>query len=73
MIDKGSYIVATHPDHERKGVCPTLVYESSKFAFQNLNVNGLIMVADENYHAARIYESVGFKPSQKHYGLYKWW
>ena len=30
------------------------------------------MVADENYHAAKIYESVGFTPSAKEYSAF-WW
>jgi len=32
----------------------------------------LVMVADENYHAAKIYESIGFQPEEKQVGL-DWW
>jgi hypothetical protein len=34
-----------------------------------MGIEKLVMVADENYHAARIYESVGFKPVEKIYGV----
>ena len=30
----------------------------------------LVMVADENYHAAKIYESVGFAPTAKEYSAF---
>ena len=64
--------VVTHPDYRRLGICGTLVYESSRFAFEKMNVKTLVMVADEEYHAARIYESVGFKPKERQVGL-SWW
>lgn len=62
-------IVSTHPDFQRHGVCGTLVYKSAEYAFKKMNVKTLIMVADEEYHAARIYESVGFRPTEKMSGL----
>lgn len=65
-------IVSTHPDYQRQGVCSTLVYEAAKFGFEKMGVDILVMVADEEYHAAKIYESVGFKPNQKQIGLC-WW
>lgn len=37
-----------------------------------MGVDTLVMIADEHYHAARIYESVGFKPVEKIRGL-TWW
>lgn len=65
-------IVSTHPDFQRRGVCSTLVYEAAKYALNNMGVTELVMVADEEYHAAKIYESVGFVPTQKQIGLC-WW
>jgi GNAT superfamily N-acetyltransferase len=64
--------VETHPDFRRQGVCGTLVYESAKFAFEKMGLTELVMVADEHYHAAKIYESVGFAPSAKEYSAF-WW
>lgn len=65
-------IVCTHPEYTRRGICGTLVYRSAQFAFQEMQLKKLIMCADEEYHAARIYESVGFRPVQKEHGVY-WW
>ena len=65
-------IVSTHPDHQRIGVCSTLVYEAGQYALEKMQCTELVMVADEEYHAAKIYESVGFKPTQKQAGLC-WW
>ena len=58
--------VATEPEFRRRGVCGTLVYEVAKRALKAEGVETLVMVADENYHAARIYESVGFRPLERH-------
>lgn len=65
-------IVSTTPDHQRKGVCSTLVYKSALFAFHEMNVSTLVMIADEDYHAAKIYETVGFKPTEHLVGICKW-
>ena len=53
-------IVSTRPEFQRRGVCSTLVYESAQHAFGK-GAKTLVMVADDDYHAAKIYESVGFK------------
>ncbi len=71
--DVGRYqIVCTDSNFQRKGVCSTLVYESAKYAFDTMGVAKLVMVADEEYHAAKIYESVGFQPTEKQVGVC-WW
>ncbi len=57
--------VATETEFRRRGICGTLVYNVSKQALKD-GIKTLVMVADENYHAAGIYESVGFKPIEKH-------
>jgi ribosomal protein S18 acetylase RimI-like enzyme len=64
--------VETHPDFRRQGICGALVYEAAKFAFESMAITELVMVADENYHAAKIYESVGFIPTLKEYSAF-WW
>lgn len=65
-------IVSTHPDFRRQGVCGTLVYRSAQYALKTLGLKQLVMCADPDYHAARIYESVGFKPVQVDHGVC-WW
>lgn len=64
--------VGTHPDFQRRGICGTLVYEAARYAFEHLGAETLVMVADEEYHAAKIYESVGFLPTEHQIGL-DWW
>jgi hypothetical protein len=65
-------IVTTVPERRRQGVCGTLVYESARRTLEDPEVTSLVMVADENYHAARIYESLGFEASEKMRGLCRW-
>lgn len=64
--------VGTHPEYRKKGICGTLVYEAGNIAFRDYDVNYLVIEADPEYHAARIYESVGFKKSETNYSL-SWW
>lgn len=62
--------VVTHPDCRRQGICATLVYESGKYIQNETTIDKMVMVADPDYHAARIYESVGFEPKEESYNLY---
>ncbi len=64
--------VGTHPDFRRQGLCGTLVYKTGLLAQQEFGVRQLVMEADDSYHAARIYESVGFKRVEMNYSL-SWW
>jgi predicted GNAT family acetyltransferase len=63
--------VETHPNFQRQGLCGTLVHTAAKHAFETLNARVLVMCADPEYHAARIYESVGFKPNETQIALEK--
>lgn len=64
-------VVGTHPDFRRIGVCSTLLYKTCLFALENLNIKKLVIVADPDYHAIKVYESVGFKKHQIQIGLCK--
>ena len=64
--------VGTHPDYRRRGICGALVHQASLYAFEKMYVQTLVMVADEHYFAAKIYESVGFQPREHQVGL-DWW
>ena len=64
--------VGTHPDFRRRGFCGTLVYEAAQCALKQLGAKTLVMAADEEYHAAGIYESVGFRPTEHQIGM-DWW
>lgn len=64
--------VGTHPDFRRRGVCGALVYHAASQALERMGATRLVMVADANYHAAKIYESVGFRQAERQLGA-SWW
>lgn len=64
--------VGTHPDYRRRGICGALVHQASLFALDKMKVETLVMVADQDYHALGIYESVGFISKERQVGAY-WW
>lgn len=53
-------IVQTHPDDRGRGIASTLVHRASRYGFDELGVRTLVMVADPDYLAIRIYRSLGF-------------
>ena len=65
-------VVGTRPEFRRLGICQTLVYEAALWAQRDYQIDQLVMEADAHYHAAKIYESVGFRPAEKSYAL-SWW
>lgn len=65
-------IVCTDPAYRRQRLCGTLVYKSAQHILDNGLVKTLVMCADPDYYAIKVYESVGFKQQQLEYGVY-WW
>ena len=59
----------THREYRREGIGGTLVYEVSMRTLERTDIASLVMLADTEYRAARIYESVGFAPSESLEGL----
>ncbi len=64
--------VETHPDYRGRDICGTLVYQASCYGFERMGASQLVMIADEHYFAARIYKTVGFRPTERQAGL-EWW
>lgn len=56
--------VETHPDARGQGLAGTLVHAVSRYGFDQLGVNTLVMVADPDYLAIKIYRSVGFDDTE---------
>lgn len=52
--------VKTRPTARGRGLCGTLVHAASRYAFEELGAETLVMVADPDYVAIRVYRSVGF-------------
>ncbi len=56
--------VKTHPDARGQGLAGSLVHAASRYGFDELGARTLVMVADPEYLAIRIYRSVGFTASE---------
>jgi GNAT superfamily N-acetyltransferase len=68
--DVGRYqSVKTHPEYRRRGICGTAVAAVGRHALEALGARHLVMLADPGYHAARIYESVGFVATERVAGV----
>jgi ribosomal protein S18 acetylase RimI-like enzyme len=52
--------VETHPEARGRGLAGTLVHHVSQYGFGDLGATTLVMVADPDYSAIRLYRSVGF-------------
>jgi ribosomal protein S18 acetylase RimI-like enzyme len=57
--------VKTHPDARGQGLAGTLVYRVARYGFEELGAHTLVMVADPDYLAIRIYRSVGFADTER--------
>jgi hypothetical protein len=58
-------LVATRPAYRRKGVCATLVYGAGGHALSHFGAETLVILAAANYHAWRVYQSVGLEPTER--------
>jgi ribosomal protein S18 acetylase RimI-like enzyme len=56
--------VETHPDARGRGLAGTLVHHVSQYGFSELGATTLVMVADPDYSAIRLYRSVGFADTE---------
>jgi ribosomal protein S18 acetylase RimI-like enzyme len=63
--------VQTHPDFRRRGMAGTLVYEASTYAMQRHGLETLVIVAETDSAAGRLYQSLGFTATEHQVGLEK--
>jgi GNAT superfamily N-acetyltransferase len=56
--------VETRPSARGRGLAGTLVHHVSRYGFDELEAHTLVMVADPEYLAIRIYRSVGFAETE---------
>jgi ribosomal protein S18 acetylase RimI-like enzyme len=61
--------VKTRPDARGRGLAGTLVHQISRFGFAELDAVTLVMVADPEYLAIRVYRSVGFAETEVQVGV----
>jgi ribosomal protein S18 acetylase RimI-like enzyme len=69
LVDAGGGLarfqdVKTHPDARGRGLAGRLVHTASRFGLDELGARTLVMVADPDYLAIRIYRSVGFDDTE---------
>ena len=58
--------VKTHPDHRRQGMAASLVHAAATDPFIRVGARRLVMVADPDYDAIRLYRSLGFSDGAPH-------
>jgi len=56
--------VETHPEHRGRGLAGTLAHRVSAFGFEELKAKTLVIVADPDYLAIRIYRAIGFTDNE---------
>jgi len=56
--------VKTHPDARGRGLAGTLVHDISRHGIEALGAETLVMVADPDYLAIRVYRAVGFEDTE---------
>jgi ribosomal protein S18 acetylase RimI-like enzyme len=67
---RGRYqAVETAPAHQRRGICSRLVVDAAHDAARRHDARRLVIVADPEYHALGLYESLGFEPVERVCGV----
>jgi len=61
--------VETHPEFRRQGLAGTLVWRAGTYGLAELGAARLVIVADPDYHAFRLYESLGFRRAEDQVGF----
>ncbi len=61
--------VETHPEFRRQALAGTLVGHAGRYGLADLGAVRLVMVADPDYHAFRLYESLGFRRTEDQVGF----
>ena len=61
--------VETHPACHRRGLAATLVHGASAIGFGQLGAQTLVMVADPDDEAIRVYRALGFVEAERRLGV----
>lgn len=63
--------VQTHPDFRRRGIAGALIYQAGIYAFENHEIERLVIVAEADTPAQRLYQSIGFQFAEYQMGIWK--
>ncbi len=61
--------VSTHPDFRRRGIGRSAVYQATRHAMENLGIRELLLIADDEGDAKRMYEQLGFRTVEMQVGM----
>jgi ribosomal protein S18 acetylase RimI-like enzyme len=65
-------VVDTALSHRRRGISSQLVVEAARRAAGAHGASGFVIVAEANYHALGLYESLGFTRAERVRGVCRW-
>ena len=65
-------MVDTALTHRRRGICSRLVVEAAHRASADYGAKRFVIVADADYHALGLYESLGFERTEHVFGVCLW-
>lgn len=69
--DRGRFqTVDTALEYRRRGICSRLVVEAAQHSAARYGAARFVIVADANYHALGLYESLGFRRAEHVFGTY---
>ncbi len=63
--------VQTHPDFRRRGIAGYLVYSAARYALDHFNIDMLVIIAEADSSADRLYQSAGFQFTEYSTGIWK--
>ena len=63
-------VVDTALAYRRRGICSRLVVEAGRISAERYGARQFVIVADTNYHALGLYESLGFRRAEHVFGTY---
>jgi RimJ/RimL family protein N-acetyltransferase len=69
--ERGRYqTVDTITSHRGRGICSRLLVEAASIIHERHGTSRFVIGADPDYHAVKIYESLGFQPVERTAGAY---
>ena len=64
--------VQTDPRYRRQGIAGRLVFEAGRYSMERFGLQTLVIVADDDSSAERIYQSTGFRRTEMQWGAERW-
>jgi ribosomal protein S18 acetylase RimI-like enzyme len=65
-------VVDTAERYRGRGIASRLLIDAARHAARAYGAERFVIAADANYHAAGLYESLGFTPQERTFGVCRW-